>query len=487
MSRVRTAKSVAKRIDLQYFARPYPFRKWRFWLSISVPAIALAWILGATLRGENKVYSSGPVSEAHAVFGDRCALCHVSKAGFRAPVPDGTCLSCHTAPAHNQRQMFLPACSSCHVEHRGAVRLAAVADTGCSQCHGDLKSNDGVVPYNRHVSGFDSHHPEFAAVRAARDPGTINLNHYVHLQPTLRGPSGSVQMKCEDCHQPLNVEGPWPYSVATVQPASQQPVDVGAAANQERKRRSIEAGPGAYMTPIKYVNQCAACHVLQFDPLIAVPAPHTKPEAVHAFIVGKLKQYVAENPSVVRSDPGSSLSYNEQGPRNFLRPLGETTDQHNVLRSSTHAQTATEWVQQRTAAAEKLLWSKNCRICHESTEGGGDTLPTSVTAIIPSRWFPHAEFDHEKHRMMSCLACHNRIPQSRLTSDVNIPGIQLCRDCHKEGGRKVGAAQGGCFECHSYHDWRNEKRTQGNFDLTRLREVSPAEAQDDSASRPNTK
>ena len=264
-------------------------------------------------------------------------------------------------------------------------------------------------------------------------------------------------------------------------------MEVGAAANQERKRRSIEAGPGAYMTAIKYVNQCAACHVLQFDPLITVPAPHDKPEVVHAFIVDKLKQYVTEHPSVLRNDPSSALSYEDQGPRNFLRPLGETTDQRNILRANSRTQSPAEWVQERTAAAEKLLWSKNCRICHESTEGGGDKLPTSVTAIIPSRWFPHAEFDHEKHRMMSCVACHNRIPQSRLTSDVNIPGIQLCRECHKEGGRKISAAQGGCFECHSYHNWRTEQRTQGNFDLTRLRNLSPSEVQEASETRGSRK
>jgi hypothetical protein len=172
---------------------------------VSVPAIALVWIAGATLSGQNKVYSSGPVSEAHAVFGDRCALCHVSKAGFSAPVADSTCIGCHAAPAHNPQQTFVPACASCHVEHRGAVRLAAVADTGCAQCHGDLKAKDGVVHLNPHVSGFDSHHPEFAAIRGGRDPGTINLNHYVLLQPTLRGPAGTVQMKCEDCHRLLNV------------------------------------------------------------------------------------------------------------------------------------------------------------------------------------------------------------------------------------------------------------------------------------------
>jgi hypothetical protein len=226
------------------------------------------------------------------------------------------------------------------------------------------------------------------------------------------------------------------------------------------------------MTPLRYVNQCAACHVLQFDPLIAVPAPHSKPELVHAFIVQKLTEYAAANPAVLKTDPASALSYDDSAPRNFLRPLGESTDQRNLPRPGSRAQSAAEWVQLRTAQAEKLLWSKNCNICHESTEGGGEGLPTSVKAIIPARWFPHAEFDHEKHRMMSCVACHGRIPQSRLTADVNVPGIELCRDCHKQGGRTVSAAPGGCFECHSYHDWRNEKRIQGKYDLTTLRGIN---------------
>ena len=128
-------------------------------------------------------------------------------------------------------------------------------------------------------------------------------------------------------------------------------------------------------------------------------------------------------------------------------------------------------MRRRTAQAEKLLWSKNCNVCHEATEGGGEGLPTSVKAVIPVRWFPHAEFDHEKHRMMSCTACHTGIPQSRATVQINVPGIKLCRDCHQQGGRAVSAAQGGCFECHSYHDWRNEKPTQGKFDLTKLRGI----------------
>ena len=71
------------------------------------------------------------------------------------------------------------------------------------------------------------------------------------------------------------------------------------------------------------------------------------------------------------------------------------------------------------------------------------------------------------------MACHSRIPQSKVTADINLPGIALCRDCHREGGRAVSAAQGGCFECHSYHDWRDEKRTPGKLNLIQLRGIDP--------------
>ena len=459
MPRVRTTKSLAKRIDLQYFTRRDVFRKWRFWLSVGIPVLAVCWIVYARVSHSPNIYTKGPLSSAHAVLTTNCNLCHVRAASFRATVPDKACLGCHDAPAHNQRQTFTPHCSSCHVEHVGNLRLAETADSGCTQCHGDLKTKDGQELVDPHIGGFDKKHPEFGPLRAGQsDPGTINLNHFVHLQPTIRGPRGAVQMVCDDCHRPTNTQGPWPYSVAVVQPASQQPVIVGTADTQQRKRRSVEAGAGAYMTTIKYVNQCAACHVLQFDRIIAQPAPHDKPDAVDAFISRKYADYIAQHPDALRLpvfaiDDGMPPGLTES----ILRP---TRTEPLTLASS-----PSDWVRQRTAEAERLLWNKNCTLCHASTQHDGPGLPQSVKAIIPARWLPRAEFDHEAHRMLTCVACHSTIPNSRKTADVNLPGIALCRQCHKQAGAAQQAAEGRCFECHSYHDWRNEHRINGIMDI----------------------
>jgi hypothetical protein len=262
---------------------------------------------------------------------------------------------------------------------------------------------------------------------------------------------------------------------------------VGQADAQQRKRRSIEAGPGAYMATIKYVNQCAACHTLQFDPLIPTPAPHDKPEIVHAFIVRTLTDYIAQHPEAININPGALPPEGVQGiapppdngGRNFLSPLQQssTVRQPNMARSSTTMTTmpmsAQEWVRQRTAAAESLLWEKNCKVCHGVTQEEGGQLPTYVKAIIPVRWFPNAEFDHEAHRMVECTGCHLTIPNSKLTADVNIPGIEICRDCHEQRGQAANAAEGRCFECHSYHDWRKEQRVKGRVDLRQVRGTGP--------------
>lgn len=465
MPRVRSAKSIASRVDLQYFTRLTGFRRWRFILSAAIPIIAVGWLVTARAVGNHKVYSSGPMSSAHAVFGQNCGLCHLRNSSFSARVEDRTCLACHDAPTHTAVQTFTPSCSSCHLEHRGKYKLADTADIACSRCHAKLQTKDGQLHFDPHISKFDDHHVEFAPVRGGGyDYGTIKLNHYVHLQPTLRGPNGPVQMVCGDCHRPTSINSPWPYSVAVVQPASQQPVLVGMSEAQQRKRRSAETGAGPYMASIKYVNQCAACHTLQFDPLIDQPAPHDKPEIVRAFIISKLTDLVRTNPQVIHQPVLTGDQAPEELPRNTLRPTRDF-----AASPTPPPATASEWVVQRTQAAERLLWKGKCQTCHSETVEEGDKLPTSVKAVIPTRWFTHAEFDHEAHRMMTCISCHSHIPASKQTSDINLPGIATCRNCHKADGPSKGAAEGRCFECHSYHDWRKEQPVKSKFSIATLR------------------
>ena len=204
LRRSRTTKKLAKRIDLQYFTRPHVFRRWRFWLSVAVPVIALGWFVTQRAQGGQKVYSSGPLAASHAVFTQQCSLCHVARAGnFATQVSDEACLNCHDAPAHHANQSFTPACSSCHVEHKGPRLLSATSDSSCSQCHADLQTRDGQPHYVASIKKFAGGHPEFSPLRTGRrDPGKIKFNHYIHLQRQLMGPNNTrVEMSCDDCHR----------------------------------------------------------------------------------------------------------------------------------------------------------------------------------------------------------------------------------------------------------------------------------------------
>src|SRR6202043_2620067 len=128
----------------------------------------------------------------------------VSTLGFYdKKVIDQKCLACHDGAVHHLSQAFTPSCASCHADHRGTIRLAATSDANCAQCHASLETRGSSTNFVKNISSFEGNHPEFAVVRGERrDPGNIQLNHYVHLQPNLLGSNSSrVQMVCVDCHR----------------------------------------------------------------------------------------------------------------------------------------------------------------------------------------------------------------------------------------------------------------------------------------------
>jgi cytochrome c7-like protein len=452
MRRIRTTKNLAKRMDLQYFKQPHPLRSGQLWLSILIPVVALGWF-AAERASSQKIYSSGPLSAAHAVLGKQCNVCHVTTLGiFRATVSDNACSKCHDAPAHHADKVASTvSCGSCHIEHRGSLRLASTEDASCTRCHAHLLTRNGKPQYAREVKEFDKQHPEFAALRpGARDPGQVKLNHYAHLRPGLAGPAGPVQMDCQDCHRLTAAEGTWPYAgFQQLQPTA-QPENTMAGANADQRHSHSRD----YMLTILYADQCAGCHVkdLQFDKRFEQAAPHDKPDAVQAFVVQKYNDYFASHP----------------------RAMSEAVAPERILPATTKLppmpvpHNRQEWIDQQVMLADRLLFGKGCKLCHVMIEGNGP-LPAVAKSSIPARWFLHAEFNHDFHRLLTCTACHDRVPESRDTADILLPGIASCRSCHQNSGPRHDAASGRCSECHSYHDWSKERPTKGQFTIPQLR------------------
>ncbi|HEX2715180.1 MAG TPA: hypothetical protein VHM88_23620 [Candidatus Acidoferrales bacterium] len=436
----RTAKKLAQRIDLQYFRGSHPLRRWRFLLSLGASAAALLWLAWASAAHNHHIYSSGSMSRAHAVFGLQCGTCHLARAdSFRRLPDDRACLACHDGPIHHADQVFTPRCADCHREHGGRVRLADTRDSACTECHAHLRTKSGSSAFAPDIEGFNTRHPQFAPLRQGyKDPGTIKLNHFVHLKANLRGPDGSlVQLTCADCHRTPAIRAPWPYATP----------ELRTVAAQEKQNPFVPVQTRAYLAPPEYAKACAACHPLLFDQRFTEPVPHDTPEVVHGFVVKKFEEYIGGHPAELRS-----VSARLWLPEKPIPPPPR------VL-------TPREWVAERVAEAEDLLWRKTCKECHTMVFSLAAARPSVAKSAITVRWLPHAVFDHESHTMLSCTSCHLAALTSRETADVLLPGIETCQQCHHSGPE---AAEARCFECHTYHNWSRRKEVQGKYNIPAL-------------------
>jgi hypothetical protein len=450
----RTTKKLAQRIDLQYFQRSHRFRTWRFGLSVLLPVLAVIWLAGYGVARNNHIYSSGRMSPAHAVLTQRCDTCHVTRVGFfRATSNDQACLTCHDGPIHHSNQAFTPACANCHVEHRGQMRLAATANESCAQCHANLQTRGIQTSYVRNITAFsDASHPEFAALRVGYiDPGTVKLNHAVHLKTGLKGPNGQpVQLDCDSCHASKTANQAWRYGIAPGSPEGEtsQLAQLTSVAPMQKPGPPSMAAARAYMMPIAYAQHCAGCHPLLFDARFKESAPHDTPEVVHAFLVKRFQNFIAAHPDELR-EPVSTVALPARplpvSPRVYMPPQ--------------------KWVDAKVAEAEQLLWGKTCKQCHALSFSAGASLPAVAKSNITVRWFQHAIFDHDQHRLVNCESCHTRSRTSQETADVLLPSIRTCEQCHHSGPQGAAAR---CFECHTYHDWKNEKEVKSKFTLSEL-------------------
>jgi hypothetical protein len=459
VARTRTTKKLAQRIDLNYFKRATPFKSAKLWLSVLVPLLALGWIVWHGAARDSRVYSSGRMSEAHAVLEKQCAACHVQQAGeFSSKAADAACLACHDGPVHHDEELkaAVPACAACHREHRGRVNIAAASDQSCAECHANLKVNTGVAPYATHIHSFEDGHPEFAALRdAKKDPATIALNHAIHMKPIRRGPNGPmVQLECADCHRATATATSaaaateWKYADARYVAANvSYKVDVDSLPSATRTLTSHHKTSGReLMAPVKFATACAGCHLLTFDKRFEDGVPHDTPEIVHAFVVKKFQDYIAAHPSELRvpRDPSRDLT-------------------GKIIAPEVRLLSPSQWVTERTADAEELLWRKTCKQCHTleiSPATSATSLPHIAAVRITQRWLPHARFDHDAHRGFSCTGCHEKALTSTETADVLLPGITNCKTCHAPG---PDHAESRCFECHTYHDWAKRKEVRPTF------------------------
>lgn len=506
MAAGETGKERAARIPYDYpleSDRPVRQRLVVTSVFLAVSLGFLVWGLLAADGGRRQV-SRGPLTRAHATWDSQCDACHVPLSttrwdagklafGVASDAGDQKCKTCHMGhdgQIHHasQKDAKIPHCADCHRDHGGReTSLVRRDEDQCTSCHADLGSalafaprTEGIAREIRHF--YNGGHPEFRSAKT--DPGRLKFNHALHMTEglnrvrdgqavfTLRqlptdadrrryGSKASasldapVKLECASCH--VRDAGD------LVSGAKNETSDRVAGSHTGAK---LERSPGAYMIPITYDLHCAACHPLDVPGPLAVRHGLQPPELQESLRAGYISRALRPQDSPKPEEPSRRIPWS-QG----LDPSVQ------------------DEVERRVGTAERILFGPGkgtCTECHRydgladaparATDGRIDAAKTAITPTsVPRVWFKHARFDHSAHRAIDCRSCHpgafpeGSTPASTVSSDVLIPQIATCVECHAPRHEVRGKAQGGtdssCVECHAYHN--GDRPLQGRGALAR--------------------
>ncbi|MEQ1889458.1 MAG: cytochrome c3 family protein, partial [Alphaproteobacteria bacterium] len=378
----------------------------------------------------DSVWDSGPISSAHKFISDQCNICHEKPF---VQVMDGACASCHESTRHHFdaaktelagisgfRNMTAQSCNSCHREHNGDQAISIRKESFCIDCHKDTEKTVAALDL-KNADSFDKGHPEFRpsviADSVSRQTKRISLDepaaliensglkfpHELHLkQEGVRGPKGKETLDCNGCHQLTR-----------------------GAANFD---------------PIGMEGACERCHQLVFDPRRPDRTlPHGQVQNAQMLIREFYSDYGLRGGINDVQDPAAMSD---------RRRPGEQTD------ITTQRQTnPRDWAdQQAQRVADQAFGKTMCGKCHEvSTGPGKGPLNWAVVpAFVNKNWLPRGRFDHSAHAdMLKCDSCH-AAKTSKKASDVLLPRIAVCKDCHggENASNKVPST---CITCHDFH------------------------------------
>jgi hypothetical protein len=392
-------------------------------LSIAVGVlVAAVWFVLPIATGAFMAWNSGPIANSHKVIENDCQRCHASP--FQR-VQDRECLACHAVTDHADRFTELAGthpdlqmrCAECHIDHNGTHGLIQHDARQCVGCHASMTAlmKESSI---ENVSSF-ADHPQFRAsvpsangkevarVRvddavAARDPNSLKLNHALHLKRGLRGKNGPVQLECSSCHQ-------------------------------------LASGRVA-LKPVRFEEHCQSCHAMEFDErLPGVEVPHADSEQVYSFLLAEYTKLLLGKPGADAQPVPQRLLPGDEKHASVVPPgLRPVHDAARIAEAELHTKTA-------------------CVVCHEVTQKDASAQTHSesrfavASASAPSDWFPGARFSHGAHDAAKCESCHEKARTSNQTSDLLMPGIATCKECHAQG-HESGRVVSGCQGCHAYHE-----------------------------------
>ncbi len=397
-------------------------------LFLVLPAVShyssgLSGALQSSPLPSRDAWQAGELAGAHHFFQSECVACHSEAFAW---VKDGDCLTCHAlTPAHADPAVFnLPElgdarCAHCHRDHNGKNALVRTDQSLCSDCHAGLGERTAGASSLGDATDFGEVHPQFKVALPRWDadgsfaPERVSLApdleersglkfpHDVHLDPEgLNSPDGRQVLNCASCHVP-------------------------------------DAG-GAIMKPVDFETMCQSCHSLSFD--ITEPerqVPHARITEIFYMLddfyarralEGEVKDTSAPVSLRTRRLPGQSVEPQQR-------------------------QLALTWARDKARqVGESLFTGKACTVCHQVAPGRSTEEPWTVAPVrVAGVWFPKAHFDHGSHTTMACADCH-AAQGSESSSDLLLPDIANCRQCHAGEAGGHDKLESGCVTCHGYHE-----------------------------------
>jgi hypothetical protein len=395
------------------------YRRASWALGIVVLVVALVLPLASTslpdqwpgLLPSDELWTSGRISGGHTYFGTECATCH--QALFER-VTDAACTSCHATTKHHSDNPAIRAmagfeelrCASCHREHDAVAGLDPPHPDICTSCHASPQFAD--FPDLAPAADFGTLHPPFRPLvmaKAGTGPGGqavyreerrdqapelkdqhgLIFNHALHLDPAgVRGPDGTRQLACGDCHAP-------------------------------------DASRQGFLD-LRYATHCAGCHALDANlGGTAVRLPH----ANEAMLRELLDKYLSRAPAAPEpaAEPGRRR-VGESAERGSAGELGtEVQRTASRLCAKCHElQTAADGLPQARPLALRHSWLTRARFTHAEHEAMECTRchAAAKSQVAEDLLLPalgdcrtcHAGVDSPRGVASTCIDCH-RLHQAR--------------------------------------------------------------------------
>lgn len=380
-------------------------------------------------------WSTGALSTAHHGLEDNCEACHVEP--FQS-VRDETCLTCHEGigdhaeiPRQNTGRGPLSkgdeiqwaiadmfgkegqgSCTTCHTEHEGAGRMEPTAQKFCAECHDGMDSRltDTALA---NAADFGDAHPQFQAVfhptlgsdatarislsKNPKEQHGLKFPHELHMNKAggvarMASNIGAKQgygdsLVCADCHTPT-------------------------------------ADKNSFL-PVDMEENCESCHSLVYDRVGTT---------FRSLRHGNVAQMQADLRAMDRA-PRRPVTTGRRRPGEYAQ-------------GGRYYQNFGRPARSYIAVNRALAPDGVCGECHIPTTNNGkaDVMPVHLR----DSYFMHGYFDHKAHEQEDCTTCH-AADTSKSATDLLMPDIAICRDCHLGEQATQAEVPSSCAMCHSYH------------------------------------